>query len=290
MGVICMENRESGEVFFSWSGDKSKEIALKFQDLFKHVFEPAVTSFMSARDIGVGRRSLDVLFSKLEQCNYGVCFVDAENARAPWIQFEAGALSKLIDTSRVMVLSLDGNVQSLEGTPLNEFQHKLFNKDDIKSIFEGIIESYKLEKSRDIIIQRFDGKWDNFYRNAQIILEKGEEQKKVETDEDGKLDIIMKMLVGVQNLLKTEWTQNIKDGKSMVNELKSIICSMKPEDLLKVQLSFKIQRYELFSQQIIHEIEEVIEEMDSGEDEKCIERSKNRLERIIQNAISLIGD
>lgn len=290
MGVICMENRESGEVFFSWSGDKSKEIALKFQDLFKHVFEPAVTSFMSARDIGVGRRSLDVLFSKLEQCNYGVCFVDAENARAPWIQFEAGALSKLIDTSRVMVLSLDGNVQSLEGTPLNEFQHKLFNKDDIKSIFEGIIESYKLEKSRDIIIQRFDGEWDNFYRNAQIILEKGEEQKKVETDEDGKLDIIMKMLVGVQNLLKTEWTQNIKDGKSMVNELKSIICSLKPEDLLKVQLSFKIQRYELFSQQIIHEIEEVIEEMDSGEDEKCIERSKNRLERIIQNAISLIGD
>lgn len=285
-----MENRESGEVFFSWSGDKSKEIALKFQDLFKHVFEPAVTSFMSARDIGVGRRSLDVLFSKLEQCNYGVCFVDAENARAPWIQFEAGALSKLIDTSRVMVLSLDGNVQSLEGTPLNEFQHKLFNKDDIKSIFEGIIESYKLEKSRDIIIQRFDGEWDNFYRNAQIILEKGEEQKKVETDEDGKLDIIMKMLVGVQNLLKTEWTQNIKDGKSMVNELKSIICSLKPEDLLKVQLSFKIQRYELFSQQIIHEIEEVIEEMDSGEDEKCIERSKNRLERIIQNAISLIGD
>lgn len=290
MGVICMENRESGEVFFSWSGDKSKEIALKFQDLFKHVFEPAVTSFMSARDIGVGRRSLDVLFSKLEQCNYGVCFVDAENARAPWIQFEAGALSKLIDTSRVMVLSLDGNVQSLEGTPLNEFQHKLFNKDDIKSIFEGIIESYKLEKSRDIIIQRFDGEWDNFYRNAQIILEKGEEQKKVETDEDGKLDIIMKMLVGVQNLLKTEWTQNIKDGKSMVNELKSIICSLKPEDLLKVQLSFKIQRYELFSQQIIHEIEEVIEDMDSGEDEKCIERSKNRLERIIQNAISLIGD
>lgn len=285
-----MENRESGEVFFSWSGDKSKEIALKFQDLFKHVFEPAVTSFMSARDIGVGRRSLDVLFSKLEQCNYGVCFVDAENARAPWIQFEAGALSKLIDTSRVMVLSLDGNVQSLEGTPLNEFQHKLFNKDDIKSIFEGIIESYKLEKSRDIIIQRFDGEWDNFYRNAQIILEKGEEQKKVETDEDGKLDIIMKMLVGVQNLLKTEWTQNIKDGKSMVNELKSIICSLKPEDLLKVQLSFKIQRYELFSQQIIHEIEEVIEDMDSGEDEKCIERSKNRLERIIQNAISLIGD
>lgn len=285
-----MENRESREVFFSWSGDKSKEIALKFQNLFKQVFEPAVTSFMSARDIGAGRRGLDLLFSKLEQCNYGVSFVDAENARAPWIQFEAGALSKLIDTSRVMVLSLDGNVQSLEDTPLNEFQHKLFNKEDIKSIFEGIIESYKLEKSKDIFMQRFEGEWDEFYRNAQIILEREEEQKKVENDEDGKLDIIMKMLLGVQNLLKTEWTKNVKDGKSMVNELKSIICSLKPEDLLKVQLSFKIQRYELFSQQIIHEIEEVIEDMDSGEDEKCIERSKNRLERIIQNAISLIGD
>ena len=139
-------------------------------------------------------------------------------------------------------------------------------------------------------MQRFESEWDNFYRNAQIILERGEEKKKAEPDGDGKLDIIMKMLLSVQNLLKTEWTQNIKDGKSMVNELKSIIYSLKPEDLLKVQLSFKIQRYELFSQQIIHEIEEVIEDMDSGEDEKCVERSKNRLERIIQNAISLIGD
>lgn len=285
-----MENKEPGEVFFSWSGDKSKEIALKFQDLFKRVFEPAVTSFMSSRDIGAGRRSLDVLFSKLEQCNYGISFVDAENAKAPWMQFEAGALSKLIDTSRVMVLILDGNVQSLEDTPLNEFQHKLFNKDDIKSIFAGIIDSYKLEKSKETFMQRFEGEWDNFYRNAQVILEREEVQKKIETDEDDKLDVIMKMLLGVQNLLKTEWTQNIKDSKSMVNELKSIVCSLKPEDLLKVQLSFKIQRYELFSQQIIHEIEEVIEDMDSGEGEKCIERSKNRLERIIQNAISLIGD
>lgn len=285
-----MKNEEIREVFFSWSGNKSKEIALKFKELFGSVFTPSIKSFMSMKDIGAGKRSIDELFNALERCNYGVSFVDTENAKEPWIQFEAGALSKLIDVSQVMVLILDDNMQSLEHTPLNEFQHKLFNKDDIKSIFEEIIKCFKLEDAKEAFMQRFDSGWDDFYNSAQKILKKGEKLKKVENEENDKLDVIMKMLLSVQNMLKTEWTQNIKEGKGMVNDLKNIIRALRPEDVLNVQLSFKIQRYELFSQQIIHGIEDVIEDMENGDDDNCIERNKIQLEHIIQDAISLIGD
>ena len=288
-----MKNEEIREVFFSWSGSKSKAIALKFKDLFGSVFTPSINSFMSTKDIGAGKRSIDELFSALERCNYGVSFVDTENAKEPWIQFEAGALSKIIDVSQVMVLILDDNMRSLEHTPLNEFQHKLFNKDDIKSIFEEIIKCFKLEDAKEAFMQRFEIGWDAFYNSAHQILEKGEKLKEKENEKDekdDKLDVVMKMLLNVQNLLKTEWTQNIKEGKGMVNELKNIIRSLKPEDVLNVQLSFKIQRYELFSQQIIHGIEDVIEDMENGGNDDCIERNKIRLEHLIQDAISLIGD
>lgn len=282
-------------VFLSWSGDQSRKVAEAFSDLFKAVFAPTIKSFMSSKDIAAGDRSIRTLFTMLEKCNYGVCFINSENARAPWIQFEAGALSKIIDDSKVMVLILDeSSISSLYGTPLSEFQHKLFNKEDIKSIFEEIIKNFGFNDDKESFMQRFNGSWDEFYDKSRAVLDEKKGKKEDVRDEQytekEALDTIKKMLINVQNLLKTDYSQTIKDGISLVEELKKMIKNMSPEDLKDMKLQFKVQRYELVFQQNIHGIEEIIDDFDNDSGDVDIDKVREKLNNIIGRTMSLIND
>lgn len=285
-------------VFLSWSGDQSKKIAEAFEELFKAVFAPTIRCFLSTKNIGAGARSIGELFRALEKCNYGVCFINSENAKAPWIQFEAGALSKIIDDSRVMVLLLEENsINNLFGTPLGEFQHKLFNKEDIRSIFEEIIKIFDYSDDKDSFLQRFDSSWSDFYDKSVMVLN----EKNIEEDaivsgqflEKTELDIIKKMLINVQNLLKTEYVQNVKDSISLLDELKRIIKNMSPEDLKDMKMQFKVQRYELVFHQNIQNIEEIIDDLENEGrelDDISVGKIREKLNNIIGRTMSLIND
>lgn len=285
-------------VFLSWSGEQSRKVAEAFRELFSSVFTPTIKSFISSKDISAGARSIGTLFEKLEQCNYGVCFINAENFRAPWIQFEVGALSKMTTDSQVMVLLLDENViNSLYGTPLGEFQHKLFNKEDIKSIFEEIIKIFGHNDDKDSFLQRFDGGWDDFNNKSIAALNeqcaKKEAIEKTDYAEKEELDTIKKMLLNVQNLLKTEYSQTVKDSLNLLEDLKKIVKNMSPEDLKAMKMQFKVQRYELVFQQNIHDIEDVIDDLEdySGELDDCIvDKVREKLANIIGRTMSLIND
>ncbi len=276
-------------VFFSWSGDRSKKVAEEFRELFKGVFDPIIDCFLSTRDIAPGARSIQILFEKLEKCNYGICFIDSENARAPWIQFEAGALSKMVADSQVMVLLLDNNTESLQGTPLFEFQHKLFNKEHIQSIFEEIIELFEQLASKDSYMKRFENGWNVFYENSNSILSNVQNEMDTQNTEKDELNTIKKMLVDVQNLLKIEYGQTVRESVGLVNELKKIMLNMAPDDLKDMKMRFKVQRYELVFQQNIQSIEAIIDSIESDGNystEELIEKLNN----IIGRTMSLLED
>ncbi len=276
-------------VFFSWSGERSKKVAEEFQDLFKGVFDPVIDCFLSTRDIAPGTRSVQILFEKLEKCNYGICFIDSENVRAPWIQFEAGALSKMVADSQVMVLLLDNNTESLQGTPLFEFQHKLFNKEHIQSIFEEIIKLFDQVSSRDSFLKRFENGWDNFYENSNKILANVQNEIDMQNTEKDELNTIKKMLVDVQNLLKIDYGQTVRESVGLVNELKKIMLNMSPDNINDMKMRFKVQRYEMVFEQNIQSIEELIDNIES-EGNYSTEEIIEKLNNIIGRTMSLLED
>lgn len=276
-------------VFFSWSGERSKKVAEEFQDLFKGVFDPVIDCFLSTRDIAPGTRSVQILFEKLEKCNYGICFIDSENVRAPWIQFEAGALSKMVVDSQVMVLLLDNNTESLQGTPLFEFQHKLFNKEHIQSIFEEIIKLFDQVSSRDSFLKRFENGWDNFYENSSKILANVQNEIDMQNTEKDELNTIKKMLVDVQNLLKIDYGQTVRESVGLVNELKKIMLNMSPDNINDMKMRFKVQRYEMVFEQNIQSIEELIDNIES-EGNYSTEEIIEKLNNIIGRTMSLLED
>ena len=88
------------KVFISWSGAISHQVALVLREWLPSVIQ-AVEPYVSSEDIDKGARWTTDISKELEASQYGILCVTPENIEAPWLNFEAGALSKTIDKSRV---------------------------------------------------------------------------------------------------------------------------------------------------------------------------------------------
>jgi len=82
-------------VFLGWSGYISHKVALAFHDWLPKVIQ-AVKPFMSSEDMAKGARWSGEIAKELQSSSFGVIFVTPENVTSPWINFEAGALSREI--------------------------------------------------------------------------------------------------------------------------------------------------------------------------------------------------
>ena len=83
----------SMKVFLSWSGDLSHRIACEFRDWLPCVLQYA-KPYVSSQDIDKGARWTTDIAKELHESAYGILCITRENIEAPWINFEAGALSK----------------------------------------------------------------------------------------------------------------------------------------------------------------------------------------------------
>ena len=112
------------KVFISWSGETSHKVAIALHDWLPYIIQ-AVKPFMSSGDIFKGERWSDVLAKELEDTQFGIICVTPSNIKAPWLNFEAGALSKSVDRSFLFPFLSQINPHELEG-PLALFQITIF--------------------------------------------------------------------------------------------------------------------------------------------------------------------
>jgi hypothetical protein len=83
-------------VFITWSGDRSKWIAEELSGWLRMVVN-AAKPFFSTNSIEKGSRGLPELSKALAGAQVGIVCLTLENQNAPWVLYEAGALSKTID-------------------------------------------------------------------------------------------------------------------------------------------------------------------------------------------------
>jgi hypothetical protein len=119
-----------------------------------------VEPWMSEEDIHAGKRWLDVLLKELEQTNFGIIALTPENARSPWILFEAGALAKQIDESAVCPYLVDIAETTDVIGPLAQFQSKKATKADTLALLKdinGALGEEKLPEPR--LLETFERWW-----------------------------------------------------------------------------------------------------------------------------------
>jgi len=92
---------------------------------------------MSESDIDAGKKWNHEIASSLKDSRFGIVCVTPENQHSPWLNFEAGAIAKDDDQSRVCTLLHDLKPAALTG-PLASFQHRDLTKSGLLSIVRSM--------------------------------------------------------------------------------------------------------------------------------------------------------
>ena len=108
------------KIFISWSGNVSKQVATALHGWLPRMLQ-VVRPYMSEEDTGKGARWSTDLTRELDETQFGIICLTPDNLAAPWIHFEAGALSKSIDKSRVVPFLFGVGTADITG-PLVQFQ------------------------------------------------------------------------------------------------------------------------------------------------------------------------
>lgn len=82
------------KLFLTWSGDRSRSVAKALKEWLPNVIQ-VLKPWMSEGDIEKGTKWASELSEQLAQTKIGIVCLTPENLDEPWVNFEAGALSKL---------------------------------------------------------------------------------------------------------------------------------------------------------------------------------------------------
>ncbi len=108
------------KVFVSWSGEQSLQVAQVLYNWLPQVLQ-AVQPYLSVEDTAKGTYWPTVVKHELGESDFGIICLTPTNLTAPWINFEAGALSNSFDRGYVTPF-LFGVAPTEVIQPLAQFQ------------------------------------------------------------------------------------------------------------------------------------------------------------------------
>ena len=113
-------------VFISWSGQRSLLVARILNRFLRE--ELRVETFFS-EDIERGVRWREKLEKALSRSSYGIFVITRDNAEAPWLLFEAGAVAREFESAKVCTLLIEPDATGLPAA-LSQFQRTEIRCDD----------------------------------------------------------------------------------------------------------------------------------------------------------------
>lgn len=171
------------KVFLSWSGERSHKVALVLRDWLPSVLQ-SIKPYVSSEDIDKGARWSTDIAKELEDSMFGILCVTKENLNAPWLNFEAGALSKTMDKSYVTPFLVDIKRSEVSG-PILQFQSTIFEKNDLEKLVKDLNKACKgemLEEAR--LIKTFEVWYGELEKSLKKVIEETEDSSDIQIKED----------------------------------------------------------------------------------------------------------
>lgn len=214
------------KVFISWSGELSHNIAKLLKEWIENVIQSA-ECFLSSEDIDKGTRWFSEISKELDNTNLGIICVTNESMNAPWLLFEAGALSKKVEHSYVCPLLIDLAPSDLKG-PLTHFQstHPTQDKNEMYKLIKIINTTANKEEILDEerLKRSYNQWWEDYLSKLKPILaEKLKEIVKTKTKRDDR-EILEEVLILCRSMSQELSSQRM--GKDVEELLSSILRTM----------------------------------------------------------------
>lgn len=155
------------EVFISWSGKRSKALAIVLRGWLPHALR-YVKPWVSEKDIAAGSRWGPEVAKHLEDSKFGIICLTPENIEMPWVLFEAGALAKKMDDALVPLL-FDLELSDIT-PPLSQFQaKKVENKSDFLEVVQSINQKSEQAFPKEQVEGLFNDLWPGFEKRLEDI-------------------------------------------------------------------------------------------------------------------------
>jgi hypothetical protein len=175
------------KVFISWSGEKSRLLAEAIRSWLPAVIQN-VKPFFTPEDVEKGARWGQEIAKELELSSVGIFCLTPDNITKPWIMFEAGALSKKIESARICPILFGLEKSDLEG-PLVQFQAISFSYDEMQKMLFVINNALGESKLDDVVLRDvFDMWWPNLEKKVELIINHqnspSDEKENIRSDRD----------------------------------------------------------------------------------------------------------
>ena len=181
--------------------------------------------YISSEDIAKGTRGMAAISEGLENSSFGIICLTKDNIHAPWLNFEAGALSKSVERSRVAPFLFGVDVLEIREGPLFQFQASRFDKDDVKKLLDSLNTAGAAPLLReDLLNDAFDTLWPRLEDRLNEIRGSEPEAKEGAPSSQGKgtdtsLHEVKNLVAGIGEQL----------GKQLA-ELTAEVASKKPDE------------------------------------------------------------
>lgn len=155
-------------VFISWSGTKSHDVAVALREWLPSVLQ-ALKPWLSDQDINKGRRWSVDIFNKLEDTSACILCLTPDSIGSEWMHFEAGVVLKEVDESLICPYLVGLKKSDLSG-PLSHFQASDSTKDETLRLLASLNEalgSSALDVNR--LLTTFEKFWPELERKLEDI-------------------------------------------------------------------------------------------------------------------------
>jgi hypothetical protein len=164
------------KIFISWSGQLSKELGEIFYNWIPGVLQ-FVKPYFTPDDVEKGTRWSSEIASELQESQVGIIILTRENLLSTWIMFEAGALSKQMEKSRICPILFGIDNTDLMG-PLVQFQTTSFNKEDMEKLVKTINSACGEQKLEESVLNGvFEMWWPRLEKEVKSKLKKRKENE-----------------------------------------------------------------------------------------------------------------
>ena len=222
------------KVFISWSGKLSGQVAELLSGWIGDVLQ-GVETWISSEDIDKGSLWFGDISAQLGGTGIGILCLTGENIGAPWILFEAGALSKGLTRNRVCPLLIDLEHTDLK-PPLSQFNATLPNRNDMFKLLKTINAERGDARISDERLQKaFERWWDDFANAFPKILKDYKPSK--EPERRSVDDMTTEILELTRSIQKTMQEEGRPVGERTSGFGHSLLRMLKEEDEPKSTLA-----------------------------------------------------
>lgn len=208
------------QVFISWSGNVSRGVAETLASFIQHVVR-GVNTFISTHDIDAGDRWEARLSEELERTHHAILCVTRDNQSPPWLNYEAGALGKLLGRAKVIPYTLGFPPGEMQVGPLSRFQGVENDEAGTWMLVRTLNRAMSSPNDEGFVREDFDLWWPRLQQKMSEVL--AEDPNATERNAPSDRDLLLEMRRDIQRLLDHVSSRGATDIRAAIDVLEEAL-------------------------------------------------------------------